>query len=221
MPDVFFTADLHFGHARILELCGRPFASVEEMDEALVARWNDVVRKPDDIVWVLGDYALGDWRRALGHLARLNGRKLLVAGNHDRCFFGSSDGWKHVAAYHQAGFELVAPWARTKLPSLAPETRGRKVLLSHFPYDGDHADEDRFSSARLRDTGEALVHGHVHEEWTVRRSALTRAVQVNVGVDRWDFRPVPATEVAELIAARETAGACGGADHGETGTSED
>ena len=34
---VFFTADLHFGHANIIRHCVRPFASVEEMDAALMA----------------------------------------------------------------------------------------------------------------------------------------------------------------------------------------
>src|ERR1017187_8378616 len=54
----WFTADQHFGHKRIIELSGRPFGSVEEMNEAVVDRWNAVVA-PDDLVWVLGDFALG------------------------------------------------------------------------------------------------------------------------------------------------------------------
>lgn len=37
---VFFTSDTHFGHEAIIRHCGRPFASVAEMDEALIARWN-------------------------------------------------------------------------------------------------------------------------------------------------------------------------------------
>jgi calcineurin-like phosphoesterase family protein len=201
--EVYFTADLHFGHARIVELADRPFASVQEMDEALIANWNAVVRRPDDLVWVLGDYALGDRRQGLGHLQRLNGRKMLVAGNHDKCFLGSSDGWKHIGEYRAAGFEVVVPWARVKLPPPGPELPGRKVLLSHFPYDGDSTDEDRHSGARLRDEGEPLVHGHVHEKFTMRRSAATGAVQLNVGVDRWQYRPVPATEVARMIAEAE------------------
>ena len=205
MTEIFFTADLHFGHTRIVELANRPFVSVQGMDEALIANWNAVVRRPDDIVWVLGDYALGDRHKALGYLDRLNGRKMLVAGNHDKCFLGSSDGWKHIEEYRSAGFEIVVPWARVKLPPLGPQLPGRKVLLSHFPYDGDRSAEDRHSGARLRDEGEPLVHGHVHEMFTVRRSAATGAVQLNVGVDRWQYRPVPATEVARIIAEVEAA----------------
>ena len=36
----FFTSDLHLGHRNIIRLCGRPFASLEEMDETLIRRWN-------------------------------------------------------------------------------------------------------------------------------------------------------------------------------------
>ena len=52
---VYFTADTHFGHKSILRLCERPFASLQAMDEALVARWNERVG-PDDLVYHLGDF---------------------------------------------------------------------------------------------------------------------------------------------------------------------
>jgi len=203
MSTMFFTADLHFGHARIIELCNRPFESTEEMDEALIANWNAVVGDPDDLVWVLGDYALGKRQHALTYLDRLNGRKILVIGNHDACDLMSTDGWKKVAEYQAAGFETVLPWARIKLPPLEEGVAGRKVLLSHFPYDGDSHGADRHTQARLRDLGDVIVHGHVHDEFKVRRSAVSGAVQINVGVDRWDYAPVPASTVAALVAQAE------------------
>ncbi len=52
----WFTADHHFGHANIIDFCQRPFADVDAMDEALVARWNEVVGDEDE-VWYLGDFA--------------------------------------------------------------------------------------------------------------------------------------------------------------------
>jgi calcineurin-like phosphoesterase family protein len=54
----FWTADLHLGHANIIRYSGRPFTSVDAMDQALIARWNDTVRNGDE-VWVLGDVAMG------------------------------------------------------------------------------------------------------------------------------------------------------------------
>lgn len=51
---VFFTSDLHFGHANVIRFDNRPFATVEEMDAELIRRWNDKVAK-GDLVYVLGD----------------------------------------------------------------------------------------------------------------------------------------------------------------------
>src|ERR671929_1176204 len=54
---VWFTADTHFGHAGALGRFRRPFASVQDMDEAMIRRWNETVG-PEDDVWHLGDFAL-------------------------------------------------------------------------------------------------------------------------------------------------------------------
>lgn len=76
---VFVASDLHFGHKRVVKF--RPqYATVEEHDEDIVRRWNETVR-PDDKVYVLGDAA---WtKKDLKTVARLNGTKVLIAGNHD------------------------------------------------------------------------------------------------------------------------------------------
>jgi calcineurin-like phosphoesterase family protein len=196
---VFFTSDLHFQHARIVGLSERPFGSVEEMDEHLIARWNSVVLHPTDIVWVLGDYTLGDRARGLSYLSRLNGRKMLVSGNHDKCWVGSLNGHKYIREYMDAGFEVVTPFAQVKLPPTRYDRPGRTVSLSHFPYTADHRPVPRHLNWRLHDDGETwLVHGHVHTEYLVRERG------VNVGVDRWDYAPVPAATVAALIDAVES-----------------
>lgn len=82
MRRVFVISDTHFGHANILkyESEHRPFDTIEEHDEKLVELWNKQVA-PQDIVWHLGDVALK--RSALDIVARLNGEKRLVLGNHD------------------------------------------------------------------------------------------------------------------------------------------
>lgn len=78
----FFTADTHFGHDNIRRLAKRPFQTLEEMDEILIARWNTVVG-PQDIVWHVGDFAYQGAASAESYRARLNGEIHLVAGNHD------------------------------------------------------------------------------------------------------------------------------------------
>lgn len=55
--NIFFTSDTHFGHNNIIKLSNRPFSSVEEMNEGLIERWNDVVGA-EDIVYHLGDFSL-------------------------------------------------------------------------------------------------------------------------------------------------------------------
>ena len=45
--DIFFTSDLHLGHENIIRFCDRPFANANAMNEALVERWNAVVKDND------------------------------------------------------------------------------------------------------------------------------------------------------------------------------
>jgi calcineurin-like phosphoesterase family protein len=96
---VWFTADTHFGHAGALALYRRPFASVAEMDAAMVARWNAVVGV-DDEVWHLGDFALRTGPEAACALLRsLNGRKHLVTGNNDPPDIAELGEWSSVQPY--------------------------------------------------------------------------------------------------------------------------
>jgi calcineurin-like phosphoesterase family protein len=87
MANIFFISDTHFGHEKTCTTFKRndgsplrPFANAQEMDEEMVRRWNEVVR-PDDKVYHLGDVVIGV--KHLPTLARLNGNKRLVRGNHD------------------------------------------------------------------------------------------------------------------------------------------
>lgn len=92
----FFTADLHLGHARIIDYCGRPFRSVEQMDAMQIANWNSVVGPQDD-VWVVGDFCWGS--DAEIYLSRLQGRKHLVWGNHDPDTTTQAAGWESSQPY--------------------------------------------------------------------------------------------------------------------------
>ena len=87
MPATFLVSDTHFGHAGVCRFMRedgvtklRPWDDPHEMDEAMIQRWNDVVR-PSDKVYHLGDVVIN--RKALSTLARLNGDKVLIRGNHD------------------------------------------------------------------------------------------------------------------------------------------
>lgn len=77
---IWFTADTHFGHKKIIEYSNRPFKSVEEMDYILIHNWNERVA-PNDEVNHLGDFCFGNQEEYRQHL---NGRIHLILGNHDR-----------------------------------------------------------------------------------------------------------------------------------------
>jgi calcineurin-like phosphoesterase family protein len=88
MPATFLVSDTHFGHAGVCRFTHpddatqklRPWDDPDEMDEAMIQRWNERVR-PSDKVYHLGDVVIN--RKALKTLHRLNGDKVLIRGNHD------------------------------------------------------------------------------------------------------------------------------------------
>lgn len=95
MGKTYFIADLHFGETAICRYENRPFRDTEQMDAELIARWNTAVTS-DDVVFVLGDFGADGYETEV--LARLNGIKYLVKGNHDT---------KENEFYRQAGFREV------------------------------------------------------------------------------------------------------------------
>ena len=81
----WYSADLHFGHHRIIDFCKRPFASTAEMNAALIANFQGCVAHDDDL-WILGDFAFGradDTAQFESWFHSLPGRKHLIIGNHD------------------------------------------------------------------------------------------------------------------------------------------
>lgn len=77
---IWFTSDLHLGHANIIKYCKRPFTTVDEMNSKLIQNWNALV-KPQDSVYVIGDFAFS--RTPAPLFDALNGGKHLIKGNHD------------------------------------------------------------------------------------------------------------------------------------------
>jgi calcineurin-like phosphoesterase family protein len=84
MSRVWIISDTHFSHQNIIKYTNRPFEDAEKMNKQLIKNWNLLI-KSDDMVYHLGDFAFGDKRSVENILRRLNGRKILILGNHDRC----------------------------------------------------------------------------------------------------------------------------------------
>lgn len=172
MP-TFFTADTHFGDARILRQRGHAFASLDAHDETLIARWNAAVR-PEDAVWHVGDFAAHASREHCAAVfARLNGVKRLVRGNHDS---------RRV---------LNLPWAEPPVESvrLTLEEAGAqwRLFLAHYAH--------RAWPGLWR--GTRHLYGHTHGTLPDTR------LSCDVGVDAWDYRPVSLAQLAARQDAAE------------------
>lgn len=193
--ETWFTSDTHFGHGNIIKYCDRPFADTNEMDEAIIANWNAVVG-PADKVYHLGDIALGPIDKTLAKIARLNGHKIALLGNHDRPFMraGKADEQMWWDRYNEV-FQEVWHWDGD---IITIGTDLEIVKLSHFPYTGDHTPTDRHADARPHDIGTPLIHGHTHS--TDRLTYSKKGTpQVHVGQDAWNYTPVSEAQVLELL----------------------
>ncbi|MEH0110534.1 metallophosphoesterase family protein [Tersicoccus sp. MR15.9] len=185
MSIIYYWSDLHLGHQ--LVATQRGFATVAEHDAHVLDTWRNRIG-PRDTVFVLGDLTMANLGPALAVLADLPGTKHLILGNHD----AGHPMHKRSLGQQRRYLDVFATVGTQAQRLIA----GHRALISHFPYAGDHdGTSDRYTQWRFRDEGSWLIHGHVHEAWTVRET------QINVGVDRWMDGPVPESRIAELIDA--------------------
>lgn len=172
-PRYFFTSDLHFGHFNILRYDNRPFATVAEMNKAIINNWNNEVTDMDT-VFILGDISWESDHSTAELLKQLKGRKVLVRGNHDPL---GPEVSAQLNEIHYGYHEVQDPETRTRL------------VLSHYPihlYNGQRK-------------GAIMLYGHVHcgldEEVAQELLAITNArlgvnsVMINVGCMMWDYTP--------------------------------
>lgn len=130
MKDLFVTADLHLGHENIRRHTSRPFKDVAEMDEALIKNWNDIVPRGGTTI-IVGDFA---WKNHTKYLSRLNGKKILIVGNHDK-------------------MNQVALKQFTEVHQILCRTIGKKyVIFCHYP----------MLSWPSSNHGSWHIHGHCH-----------------------------------------------------------
>ena len=132
----FYIADCHFGHKNVIKFDNRPFCSVEEMDQTMIDNWNNAVCK-DDTVYILGDFCWNGENRWIEILNQLNGKKVLIRGNHDL---------KTMSQQLRNKFQDIKDYKEVR-------DNGKRVLLSHYPM-------PFYRGAYNRD----IVHlyGHIH-----------------------------------------------------------
>ena len=111
----WFISDTHFSHFNIIRYTGRPFLSVDEMNERLIENWNAVIM-PEDTVFFLGDFGLGTTDFLTSLCNQLSGNKICIRGNHDET----------ATKMRTIGFNLVLESAFIKI--------GRHLVeLIHIP----------------------------------------------------------------------------------------
>jgi len=160
---IWFTADTHFGHQRIIDLCARPLDNVEAMDDLLIKNWNLKVA-PDDIIYHLGDVSAHSTRPISDYLSRLNGCKILIRGNHDNDEICAAPQWDNVYDYLEIDLDLTTDLQKPY-----------KLVLFHYPI----ADWNGYQYGKS-----IHLHGHCHG-----RTPTTKR-RCDVGVDQWGFTPV-------------------------------
>jgi len=170
---VWFTSDHHFGHGNIIGYCDRPFGDAHEMNVKMSNYWNEVIM-PDDIVYHLGDFSFHSDK----YIDRLNGRVVLVKGNHDN-------------KRHWKCFDLAVDGIALKLAEF-------KCFLTHWPIEVGWKYNHTSPELHLLDVYDFIICGHVHEKWKVKGK------NVNVGVDVWDFKPIHVDELVRFL--RKTRG---------------
>lgn len=175
---IWFTGDTHFGHKKVIEYCSRPFASVTEMDEALISNWNTKVR-PGDTIYHVGDFAFAGTQRIAELLDRLNGQKVLIYGNHDKAIRGSKA--------LQAKFIKCCDYYELIVPD-ASAARGKQgIMLMHYA----------MLVWNKRHHGTWMLHGHSHGSLVYPVSGKI----MDVGVDANQFSPISYQEVKLLMDA--------------------
>jgi calcineurin-like phosphoesterase family protein len=196
----WMTSDIHFGHANCIDYCSRPFTNVDEFKEKFIADWNKLVR-PDDLAIFVGDIFFYHTKEQMKEtLARMNGRKILVKGNHD---------FDHRIMMN-AGFEL-------SVDEMVMTIAGEKVTFSHYPFrmgkwlsrwvklkaftkkalrcgiETTPIYFEKYHHKRPVDNGQFLIHGHTHSKHKINGRAI------HVGVDAWKYKPVNIQEISNLI----------------------
>ena len=135
----YFVSDTHFGHKNIIRMDRRPWETVDEMDNALIANWRRTV-KDQDTVYHLGDVALG--LAPLGYLLQLTGQIRIIPGNHDALLVEQAE---RIHDETSGRVQVVAPLIELK--GVASST----LWLCHYALEGWH---HRHKTLHL--------HGHTH-----------------------------------------------------------
>jgi calcineurin-like phosphoesterase family protein len=181
----FFCSDHHLFCKKILKKYGREkvITSLEEMHDLFICKHNEKVKK-SDIVYFVGDLSKGGQKATKKVLAKMNGYKILIMGNHDN--FKPED-------YLKMGFQECHQELKLILKN------GEGVLVNHYPYYRKNSkfNHKRYAQFYPKNRGLFLIHGHVHD------ADMNSNLEINVTLDMNAFLPVSEAEICKKINAKK------------------
>ena len=155
-----YIADLHFGHKNLAT--HRGFQDESYQDEHIIKEWNKVVTGKKDITFILGDVTME--KRTNYHLLdRLNGRKVVVLGNHDAK--------NHVPT--------LLEYVDSVCASLKVRHEGVNIMLTHIPV---HPMEFDYRLAYN-------IHGHIHDLEVLLPNGEPDSRYIKVCAESVDYKP--------------------------------
>lgn len=163
----------HFFHTNILKYCNRPFADSSIMNYELIKRWNEKIG-PDDVVYHLGDFALGCKEHQLnGIISQLNfGHMHVCSGNHEKCF----SEWYYKNKPNNVSF--YGSYLETKL-------LGRDFTLCHYA----------MKIWNRKHHKSLHLYGHSHNTLVEDNEARS----MDVGVDTNNFYPYALSDILKYL----------------------
>ena len=174
---LFFTSDTHFGHFNICRYCHRPFQSRSEMDQTLIANWNSVVPE-DGIVVHCGDFMLPhdlNIKEYMKYMSKLNGRILLLRGNHD------------IIELLTSNEKLISVQDKAMI-----EVDSIKIYAEHYPCAAFNGDYHVYGHVHTLSDG--ICYG-----MDAAALAAMKKVTYDVGVDQNGYKPISYWQLCDII----------------------
>jgi len=171
----YFTSDTHFDHKNVIQYCNRPFQSVDEMNIAIVEKWNSVI-SAKDTVYHLGDFTLGDIRHFTKWSSQLNGNIKILPGSHDHLWLKDFKNSENI--------QVIAPLVSIEIPEIMNGKYPQVLVMCH--YSMQVWDRSHYGSWHL--------FGHSHGNLN------GIGLSFDVGVDCTEFVPLSIEQVASKMA---------------------
>ena len=164
-PDTWIISDTHFFHVNVGRYCNRP----DNWQELIIKNWNDRI-SPEETVLHLGDFSFGKKSNFDVLTELLNGKMILIRGNHDRL---------SRTRYESCGVDIY------NTPIQVVFSDDTKIIFSHRPI------------VPVED-GWINLHGHIHNSPPPPEGSTLRPNHINMSIEVRDYRPWRLSEIIDL-----------------------